>query len=284
LAPFIDEKGLMRVGGRLANSRLPNNARHPVLFPRSHRLTQLIIKHEHVRSLHAGLQSTIATVRQNFWPLSVRSTTRQIIRKCTVCFRHNPIISEARMGILPSPRVTPSRPFSYCGVDYAGPITVREGKRRNARNTKAYICIFVCFATKAVHIELVSDLTSEAFLASLKRFISRRGMPVSMYSDNGTTFLGTSRQLSEFYREFLATSDTQNKIKQFLGNLKISWHFIHPNAPHFGGLWEAAIKSAKNHLYRTGNALTFEELQTVLYERLYLIRDLWRCWAPIRTT
>jgi len=119
------------------------------------------------------------------------------------------------MGVLPSSRVTPSRPFSYCGVDYAGPVILREGKRRNARNHKAYICIFVCFATKAVHIEVVGNLTTDSFLACLKRFIARRGRPNSIYSDNGTTFVGASRQLSEFYKEFLKKEETQQKIDQF---------------------------------------------------------------------
>lgn len=149
----------------------------------------------------------------------------------------------------------------------AGPVTLREGKRRNARNHKAYISIFVCFATKAVHIELVSDLTSVAFVGALKRFISRRNKPAHMYSDNGTSFVGAQRQLKEFY-DFIHTEQVQSSVKQFLCDQETSWTFIPPNAPHFGGLWEAAVKSAKYHMYRiVGKAhLTFEELQTVLCE------------------
>lgn len=209
----------------------------------------------------------MAAVRQNFWPLSLRSTARKIVRGCITCFKCNPFSSEAKMGILPPPRVTPSRPFSNCGVDYAGPPILREGKRRNARNHKAYICIFVCFAVKAVHIELVSDLSSDSFLSVLKRFMSRRGMPVSIYSDNGTTFVGASRQLSEFF-EVLNKEETQNRVRQFAAESGFSWHFIPPNAPHFSGLWEAAVKSAKIHLNKiVGTAhLTFEEMQTILCE------------------
>lgn len=148
-----------------------------ILLPKSHQLTRLVIEREHVRNLHAGLQGAMAAVRRNFWPLSVRSTARGIIRKCVVCFKCRPIVSEARMATLPAPRVTPSRPFSNCGIDYAGPLIVREGKRRNARN-KAYVCVFVCLAIKAVQLELVSDLTTDAFLDALKHFVSRRGSPV----------------------------------------------------------------------------------------------------------
>ncbi|XP_039311166.1 uncharacterized protein LOC120359023 [Solenopsis invicta] len=152
-----------------------------------------------------------------------------------------PILSEALFG-WPASRVTISRPFSHCGVDYAGPLILREGKRRNARNHKAYVAIFVCFTTKAVHVELVSDLTSDAFLAALKRFISRRGKPAQMNSDNGTAFVGAYNQLREFF-EFLSKANVQE-------------------------LWEAAVRSAKTHLYRiVGKAhLTFEEMQTILCE------------------
>ncbi|XP_077258485.1 uncharacterized protein LOC143895318 [Temnothorax americanus] len=267
LAPFLDERGLIRVGGRLGNSELSYGARHLILLPKNHRLTYLIIEREHRRNLHAGLQGIIAAVRQSFWPLSVRSVTRRIIRQCVACFRCRPVTSEAKMGVLPPPRVTPSRPFSNCGVDYAGPLIVREGKRRNARNSKAYVCVFVCLATKAVHLEVVSDLTTEAFLAAFKRFISRRGSPSSMHSDNGTNFKGASRQLSELY-EFYRSDKNQDKIKQFCCDLRISWQFIPPGAPHFGGLWEAAVKSAKYHLQRIAgdSHLTFEELQMTLCE------------------
>lgn len=171
------------------------------------------------------------------------------------------------MGALPGERVTVSKPFAHCGVDYAGPVILREGKRRNARNHKAYISIFVCFATKAVHIELVSDLTSEAFLSAFRRFISRRGKPICMYSDNGTTFVGAHRQLRELY-DFVNSEQAQTEIKHYLREQGTSWSFIPPYAPHFGGLWEAAVKSAKYHMSRVvGQAhLTFEEMSTVFCE------------------
>ncbi|XP_011884077.1 PREDICTED: uncharacterized protein LOC105571219 [Vollenhovia emeryi] len=209
----------------------------------------------------------MAAVRQRFWPLSLRSAVRKIVKNCVICFKATPIQSEALMGSLPSSRVTVSRPFSQCGVDYAGPIILREGKRRNTRNHKAYISIFVCFATKGVHIELVSDLTSESFVAALRRLISRRGKPSCIYSDNGTAFVGAYKQLKEFY-EFLSDTQTQSEVQQFLREQQTTWNFIPPNAPHFGGLWEAAVKSAKYHMSRIiGKAhLTFEEMLTVLCE------------------
>lgn len=139
------------------------------------------------------------------------------------------------MGELPASRVTESRPFSHCGVDYAGPLFLRETKRRNSKFLKAYVSIFVCFATKAVHIELVSDLTSDAFITALKRFIYRRGKPSCMYSDNGTTFVGAHKQLKECF-EFIRNKAVHDDIWNFLRGQEVAWSFSPPYAPHFGGL------------------------------------------------
>lgn len=267
LAPFMGQDNLIRVGGRLKNSVLSFDACHQIVLPSNHFLTKRIIEFEHQRNMHSGLQATMASIRQRFWPLSLRSATRKIIANCVTCFRAKPAFSEALMGNLPATRVNASRPFSHCGVDYAGPVTLREGKRRNSRNHKAYIAVFVCFTTKAVHLEVVSDLTTDAFVAALKRLISRRGKPLQIYSDNATNFVGARGQIKEFY-DFIKTDRAQVAIEHFLRDHQTTWSFIPPNAPHFGGLWEAAVKSAKFHLARTigGAHLTFEEMQTTLCE------------------
>lgn len=135
----------------------------------------------------------MASVRQRFWSQSLRSAARKIIQECVICFRARPRFSEALIGS-PAGRVIPlSRLFTHCGIDYAGPVTLRKGNRRNARSHKAYIAIFVCFTTKTTHIEVVSNLTTDCFLGAFKRFIARRGKPAHMYSDNGTTFVGTKK-------------------------------------------------------------------------------------------
>lgn len=118
-----------------------------------------------------------------------------------------------------------------------------------------------CIATKAIHLELVSALTTKAFLDTFKRFIARRGKPAAIYSDNATNFVGAAKELRELFQ--CAVSDT---ITNFSANERIAWHFIPPRSPHFGGLWEAGVKSTKIHLNRVlGNALlTFENFCTVL--------------------
>lgn len=267
LAPFLHTDRLIRVGGRLKDSGLGFEICHPIALPRKHVLVKRIIEQEHVCIGHGGVQATMAAVRQHYWPLSLRSTTRKIVRGCLACFKAKPLQSEARMTSLPAPRVTVSRPFFHSGIDYAGPFMLRESKRRNARLHKAYAAVFICFATKAIHVEVVSDLTLEAFLAALKRFIARKGKPECLYSDNGTTFVGANKLLKEAYDVF-SSEQIQDKIRFFLRDLEVSWTFIPPNAPHFGGLWEAAVKSLKYYLVRiVGKVhLTFEELQTVLVE------------------
>ncbi|XP_066590509.1 uncharacterized protein [Prorops nasuta] len=267
LNPFLDSENLIRVGGRLRNSLLDYDARHPLVLPRNNKFTELIIKKEHISHLHAGVQGTMAAVRRRYWPIGLRTSVKKVLRSCIVCFKCKPSTSEAIMGDLPSTRVRVSRPFLITGVDYAGPINIREGKRRNAKLHKAYVAIFVCFVTKACHIEVVSDLTSQCFLAALKRFISRRGRPSQICSDNGTTFVGAYNQLKNVYR-FIKEQNVQDEVKQYLSDLEIEWKFIPPYAPHVGGLWEAAVKSCKYHMYRImGNAhLTYEEVQTILCE------------------
>ncbi|GFX78892.1 integrase catalytic domain-containing protein [Trichonephila clavipes] len=180
-------------------------------------------------------------------------------------FLYRATTSKQLMGDLPTHRVTPSRPFSVCGVDYAGPINILRYRGRGAKTTKGYIALFVCFVTKALHLELVSDLTSEAFIASLKRFCARRGAPKHIYCDNGTTFVGARRKLLEIFK-FVSKLNENEHFCYFLSQVNIEWHFSPPVSPHFGGLWEAGVKSIKYHLKRViGNTnLTFEEFSTLL--------------------
>jgi len=265
LSPFIDEQNIIRVGGRLKNAAIGMDAKHPILLPAHHPFTQLIIAHEHQRHLHAGAQATLAAVRVKYWPLSARGSVKKYIKKCIVCFKAAPRTSEAVMSELPSYRVTPAKPFTTSGVDYGGPLYIKSGQLHNAKIIKAYVAIFVCLATKAVHIELVSNLSTEAFLNALNRFIARRGRVSHIYSDNGTNFQGAANKLKEFY-QMLHSKRHQEQVDNALNKDFIEWHFIPPHAPHFGGIWEAAVKSAKAHLRRVVGdaALTFEELYTVL--------------------
>lgn len=268
LNPFIDEQGILRVGGRLRHASVSYEYKHPILLPGKHPFTRLVIVCEHERHLHAGTQATLAAVRQNYWPTSARSIVRDIVRKCIVCVRNAPKIVSTLMADLPKARVNPVKyAFQKCGVDYAGPFWYKEGQRKNAKLIKSYIALFVCFATKAVHLELAADLSAETYLSVLKRFIARRGRPSDIYSDNGLNFVGANHELNDLHKLF--NNDIDNRrIVDFATIEGTRWHFIPPQAPHMGGLWEAAVKSAKFHLKRITNeaSLKYDELFTLLVQ------------------
>lgn len=207
-----------------------------------HRITKLIIEYEHERLCHAGPQAVLASLRDRFWPVSGRTQVRSIVMKCIKCYRTNPKSAVAYMGDLPATRLLSTRSFLRVGVDYAVPFAIRNRKGRGSKLVKSYVCLFVCFSTKAIHIELVGDLTTENFIAALRRFVSRRGKPIDVYSDNGTTFVGAKRELSEL-SSFLTREEAN--IENSACKLNIQWHFIPARSLHFGGLWEAGVKSVK---------------------------------------
>ncbi|XP_062703759.1 uncharacterized protein LOC134286198 [Aedes albopictus] len=240
----IYQDGVLRVGGRLKHSPMMSEAKHPYILPR-HPIVDLLIRAYHLENLHEGPSSLLANLRTRFWILDGRS---------------------AQMGNLPSCRVTPAHPFEVTGVDYAGPVYVKQGRHR-PRLEKAYLGVFVCMVTRAVHLELISDMTTEAFVAALHRFTARREVPREIHSDNGSNFRGARNELHELF-ELFRSEALENEIEDFCQPREISWHFIPPEAPNFGGIWEAAVKSAKFHLKRTlkDARLTFEEYVTVLVQ------------------
>lgn len=267
LVPFLGENDLVNVGGRLQKSSLTEGQKHPLVLSSSCNLTKLIFKHYHESHLHAGPQALLSAVRQKFWPVGGKNLARQTVFNCIRCFKSKPKSITHIMGSLPEHRVQPTlRPFVNTGIDYAGPFLTHRGGRSQVK-IKSYVALFVCFATKAVHLELVSDLTSESFIAALRRFIGRRGKCLHLYSDNATNFVGANRELKEL-RDLFISQQFNEKVTNSLTSDDISWHFIPPRSPHFGGLWEAGVKSAKTHLKKVlgSSILTFEELNTVLIQ------------------
>jgi hypothetical protein len=260
--PFLDDDEVLRVGGRLGNTNFNFEKKHPAILPKNHKLTIIIILYFHVKYLHINSYGLLNCVREKFWPISGRTTCRKVVYQCIKCFKAKPVISTQLMGNLPKDRVTPDYPFNCSGVDLCGPFFIKIKTMRRSILQKVYICIFVCFVFKAVHLEIVSDLTSESFIAALKRFVARRGKCAKLYSDNATNFVGANREIKKF-QELVKRPD--EKLASYLSVEGIDWKFIPPRSPNFGGLWEAAIKSFKYHYKRiVGNAnLTYEELLTI---------------------
>lgn len=193
---FLDPFGILRVGGRLTNADIPYAHKHPALLPSSHPLTILIIDHHHLRLNHSGSNALQTYLQREFWIQSARQAIRSRLRLCISCFRTRPVAVQPKMAALPKYRVQQVKPFAVIGVDYAGPVYVKAPRGRSSVSTSAYICLFVCMTTKAVHIELSSDLTTETFLLAFTRFSARRGPIQEVHSDNGTNFVGASRLLT----------------------------------------------------------------------------------------
>lgn len=261
LAPYVDEMGMIRLKSRLQNANLPRDVTNPIAMTANSYLGRLIVVEAHKNVLHGGTQATIQYVRNKYWMPKLRNEARGVIHKCVKCARHRNEPMVQMMGWLPKARVTPGRAFQQTGLDYCGPLMLKAKSGRCRDIVKGYVAVFVCMKTKAVHLEVVSNLTSEAFLAALDRFTSRRGSVHEIYSDNGTTFHGADKELINAVNSWkkMSTDDA------FQARM-IKWHFIPPVAPHHGGLWEAAVKSAKHHLVRVvgDQRLTYEELATVL--------------------
>ncbi|XP_049301625.1 uncharacterized protein LOC125775149 [Anopheles funestus] len=282
LKPFVDSvDGIIRVGGRIKRACIPYDSRHQMLLPAHHPVVEMLVRHLHNTNLHLGQRGLLAVIRQRYWPLRVKSTIRKVIAKCVTCFRANPVSTAQLMGDLPSYRVQPAPTFHHTGIDFAGPFGVKSyTSGRKPLITKAYVCLFVCMSTRAIHIELVSDLSTDAFLAALRRFISRRGLPGRIFSDNATNFIGARNELEDLANMFSNEANAQTIINE-CNSHGIQWSFIPPRSPHFGGIWEAGVKQVKHHLIRVvgGHQLSYEELYTTLtqIEAVFNSRPLVPC-------
>ena len=264
LTAFIDQEGVVRVGGRLNNAHIAYGSKHPAILPRHSRLSDLIIDQAHQHTLHGGTQLTLAQIRQTYWIIGGRAPVKSHILRCVVCARQRGIRAHQLMGQQPLSRVTPTRPFTSTGLGLCWSHHLKDVERARRQDSKGDgICVFVCLTTSAVHLELVTDDSTEGFIATYRRFISRRGIPHSLYSDCGTNFIRADAMLK---RIFTQGSQDHQSLAQLLVKDNTRWFFNPPAAPHMGGKWEAVVKSTKQHLRQTVSetALTYEEFSTLL--------------------
>ena len=259
LRPFLDEDGLTCVGGRLQQSDFSFRQQHPWILPAKNRYCELLIQQNHENLMHAGVRDTLVQLRERYWIMRGRQLVKSVLSRCHVCRRFKAKPAQQITAPLPRDRITESPPFEVTGVDFAGPLYVKV----SGALTKAYITLFTCAVTRAVHLELVSSQSTEHFLLALKRFIARRGLCKVIYSDNAKTFKRADQDMKELWRSI---KDPQ--LLEYFSQRGISWRFIAERAAWWGGFWERLVRSVKTCLRKVlGRAsLSFEELTTILTE------------------
>ena len=262
----IFKDGLIRVGGRISHANIPFNNKHQIILSPKHPISSLIISHIHHINLHVGREHTLAKIREFYWITTGKSIVRKVIRSCLYCKRQRIKPVAPYMSDLPKERVAiGDKPFTYTGIDYFGPIVVKLSKRTrfNPALAKRYGVIFTCLTTRAVHLELAGDLSTDCFIMALRRFRSRRGNVKYIKSDNGTNFIGADRELKEAIKNL-----DKRKISKVLSDYYIEWEFNPPASPWMGGAWESLIKSVKRALKAIvrDRLFTDEALYTFLCE------------------
>lgn len=269
LNPRLDARNILRVNGRIDKALVEYNMRHPIIIPPKSRLSYLLVHQAHKDTMHGSRKIMTAYLRRAYWIPQIRNDIKAVISECVTCTRHAQEMAKQIMAELPAVRVRPARPFDATGIDLAGPFYVKTTDKLNLSTRsraampeiKGYVAVFVCMVTRAIHLEPVMDMSSEAFLQAFKRFAARRGHPEKVFSDNGPNLVGADRLLSEAV-ETWKSSDVQG----YASWNGVRWTFITPGAPHEGGLWEAAVKSMKYHLKRVMGTqrYSYEGLATLL--------------------
>ena len=236
LSPFLDEHGVLRVGGRLENSSSPYNTKHPIILPPCS-ITDLFIKETHAMLGHMGRETVLNAIRKNYWIVRGNSSVRKIIKNCMTCrkVQSKPIVQQ--MAPLPASRVTgDSPPFTSVGCDFFGPFYVKQGRKEEKR----YGVIFTCLASRAAHIEIAHSLSTDSFVNALRRFICRRGNVQEVLSDNGTNLKSGYKEIKKSIDEW-----NENAIHNFLRQRNISWKFNPPYSSHFSGIYEREIRTIR---------------------------------------
>lgn len=257
LGVFVAEGGVKRCMGRFGRSILPYETKHPALLPRNHHITRLYVEDAHRRVNHCGVKDTLNELRSRFWITRGRQFVKHILFSCYTCRKvMGQSYNKPKTSDLPDFRTCEIMAFSKVGCDMAGPLYIKHELQEP--NKKVYICLFTCTASRAVHLEVVPDLTTEAFIRALDRFTSRRGLPQLIISDNATTFKAANKLLLKIFK--------QDNVQKYLANKNITWKFILEKAPWWGGFYERLIGVVKRCLKKVlGNScLNYEELVTVV--------------------
>ena len=267
LDPFLDSKGLLRVGGRLHRSSLQFEVKHPVILPKGY-IVDLLVRHHHEKVAHQGRGITIAEIRASgFWIVGLGKVVASCIHRCVTCRKLRRRILDQKMADLPVQRIEPSPPFTYVGIDCFGPFIVKD--RRS--ELKRYGLIFTCMASRAVHLECLDDMSTDSFINGLRCFIALRGPVRTIFCDRGSNFVGAATELKLALQEV-----KEERVRSFLADHQCDFVFNAPSASHMGGVWERQIRSIRNpleglqlHTCRLDTA----SLRTLLYEAMAIVNS-----------
>ena len=266
LDPILDNKGNLRVGGRTKFSCLLEAERHPVIIPKDTTMTRLIIRHFHEKCAHQGRGITMSCIRAaGYWIVNLTSAVSSYIHTCVSCRKLRRSTEYQKMSDLPSSRVNPSPPFSFVGLDCFGPFEVKDGRKYKKR----YGVIFSCLYSRAVHVEICDDLSSDGFINCFRTFIALRGQVRQVFCDRGTNFVGAANELAKSLKEL-------ETMKLFLEQAKCEFVFNSPSASHMGGVWERQIRTFRNVLNGVvlhTEGLDSSSIRTVFYECMNIMNN-----------
>jgi len=267
LSPSLDENGLLRVGGRLDNSELNYEEKHPIILPKDHHVSMLLVRHHHEKVAHQGRHFTEGAIRAaGLWIVGSKRLVNSVIHQCVKCRKLRGKVEIQKMSDLPSDRVKPCPPFTYVGVDVFGPWHVVARRTRGGMaNSKRWAVLFTCLACRAIHIEVIDAMTSSAFINALRRFVSIRGNVKEFRSDRGSNFVGSVDSLN------IQAINVEDGLGPYLNSQKTVWVFNPPHSSHMGGVWERMIGVTRRILEAMmaepeAKHLTHEVLTTLLAE------------------
>ena len=285
LAPFLDENGLLRVGGRInaAINQLPAKEINPIILPKGSHITTLILRNFHEKTKHQGRLFTEGAVRSGgYWAIGAKRMISSLIHNCVTCRRLRRSREIQKMADIPPERLTPGPPFTSIGIDTFGPWEIVTRKTRGgAANSKRWAILFTCLVSRAIHIEIIEEMSSSSFINALRRFLALRGPVKLIRSDRGTNFIGASEEMK------IDTIKVENgPVQQFLQTSGITWKFNVPHASHMGGIWERMIGMTRKILNSMllesrSKTLTHEVLVTFMCEVCAIINS--RPITPIST-
>ena len=270
LSPFLDATGTLRVGSRATkSSALTTTEKQPSILHKDSYIAKLLIAHYHNKVHHQGRIFTQAALRQaGYWIVGAQKLIKAYIYKCVTCRHLRGKHASQLMGDLPQERVELSPPFTHVGVDTFGHFIVKE--RRS--ELKRWCIVFSCMYSRAIHIEVVNDLSTDSFLQALRRLQSIRGPVTTIFSDAGTNFMGAKNLMAKDLKTM-----NDSSLKELVEQNQIRFKTNTPGASHQGGVWEREIRTIRaifgEITRKYDGRMDTEALRTSMYEVMYTINS-----------